>query len=261
MADRLDPPSQPTGVATPVGVDEGDYLFGRPSSSVAKKTDAALRMSLARRSSRFSRSSCAMRCASAVDVPGRRPERSQRGSPTGAATPVRRPAPSRHGSLRRASRRSAGEPRAPSSPLAHAARPGTSAASAALQCLPCSILVSKVRSTRGSQADSEDRLSRRVGWHCQGSARAPHRSRQPIPAPPRRLVASAPHISSLPERFEGADPSRGRTPVPQRRLSGAPQTPRSSAAGCRERDGSTDTAPATRRGVATEHRAFSARRC
>ena len=33
-ADRLDPPSTPTGRKVPVGVDEGDYLFGRPSSSV-----------------------------------------------------------------------------------------------------------------------------------------------------------------------------------------------------------------------------------
>src|SRR5215207_6192167 len=74
LADRLDPPSQPTGLPRPVGVDEGDYFFGRPSSSVAKKTDAALRMSFARRSSRTSRSSSAIRCASALDVPGRLPE-------------------------------------------------------------------------------------------------------------------------------------------------------------------------------------------
>ena len=40
LADRLDPPSTPTGFVTPVGIDEGDYLFGRPSSSVAKKTEA-----------------------------------------------------------------------------------------------------------------------------------------------------------------------------------------------------------------------------
>jgi len=57
-----------------VGVDERNYFLGRPSSSVAKKTDAALRMSFARRSSRFSFSNAAIRAASAVDVPDRRPE-------------------------------------------------------------------------------------------------------------------------------------------------------------------------------------------
>ncbi len=31
LADRLDPPSTPTGLSVPVGVDEGDYLFGRRS--------------------------------------------------------------------------------------------------------------------------------------------------------------------------------------------------------------------------------------
>lgn len=41
--------------------------------AVAKKIDAAFRMSLARRSSRFSRSSSAMRTASALVVPARRP--------------------------------------------------------------------------------------------------------------------------------------------------------------------------------------------
>jgi ketosteroid isomerase-like protein len=73
LADRLDPPSPPTGHIRPVGVDERDYLFGRPSSSVAKKTDAAFKMSFARRSSRTSHSSCAIRCPSALDVPARRP--------------------------------------------------------------------------------------------------------------------------------------------------------------------------------------------
>ena len=68
-ADRLDSPSQPTGPVGPVGVDERDnlsdlnrgqrlrYLLGRPSSSVAKKTDAAFKISFARRSSFTSRSS------------------------------------------------------------------------------------------------------------------------------------------------------------------------------------------------------------
>jgi hypothetical protein len=50
-ADRLDPE------AVPVGVDVGDHVLRRPSSSVAKKSDADRRISLARRSSNFSRSS------------------------------------------------------------------------------------------------------------------------------------------------------------------------------------------------------------
>jgi hypothetical protein len=54
-------------------VDELDYLGSLGSSSLAKKALAALRISFARRSSRFSRSSSAIRCASSVLVPGRRP--------------------------------------------------------------------------------------------------------------------------------------------------------------------------------------------
>ena len=47
------------------------FLLGsRGSSSRAKKADAAFRISLARLSSRTSRSSSAMRCASAVEIPG-----------------------------------------------------------------------------------------------------------------------------------------------------------------------------------------------
>ena len=57
-----------------MGVDERNYLLGRPSSSVAKKTDAAFKMSFARRSHLTSRSSGAIRCVSTVEVPGRRPE-------------------------------------------------------------------------------------------------------------------------------------------------------------------------------------------
>src|SRR5581483_6788217 len=66
-ADRLDP--EPLTVP----VDEGHYLGGRGSSSLAKKADAALRISLARRSSRFSRSSWAIRALSSVVVPARLP--------------------------------------------------------------------------------------------------------------------------------------------------------------------------------------------
>ena len=56
LADRLDPPSTPTGLSVPVGVDEASTTSSarRPSSSVAKKTDAAFKMSFARRSSRTS---------------------------------------------------------------------------------------------------------------------------------------------------------------------------------------------------------------
>ena len=52
---RLDPES------VSVGVDVGDHFLVRPSSSVAKKTDADFRISFARRSSRFSRSSSSTR--------------------------------------------------------------------------------------------------------------------------------------------------------------------------------------------------------
>ena len=160
-----------------MGVDEGDYLFGRPSSSVAKKTDAALRMSFALRSSLFSRSSCAIRCASAVEVPGRRPEsisarftqcrNDSAPTPSSFATRVIVPC---------FSPVSRGSP-APSGPPAHAARRGTSAASAAHLLKSCSIiLVSKVRSTRRSQSDSiyaDARgaiLAQATGAEFQGSA-------------------------------------------------------------------------------------------
>jgi hypothetical protein len=64
-ADRLDPE------AVPVSVDVG--VRRRPSSSVAKKSDADRRISLARRSSKFSRSSCLSRSRSSVLRPGRSP--------------------------------------------------------------------------------------------------------------------------------------------------------------------------------------------
>jgi hypothetical protein len=163
-ADRLDPPSQPTGLPGPVGVDEGDYFLGRPSSSVAKKIDAALRMSFALRSSRFSRSSSAMRCASAVDVPGRRPESTSAWftQPRYDSAPIPSSRATRV-TARGAPRSARGSP-APSAPIAHATRPDTSAASAALQFQPCSILVSKVRSLQETQADSV--CGGRRNWGC-----------------------------------------------------------------------------------------------
>ena len=66
-ADRLDP--EPV----PVLVDVGDHFRVRPSSSVAKKSDADFKISFARRSSRFSRSSSFSRARSSVRHPGRRP--------------------------------------------------------------------------------------------------------------------------------------------------------------------------------------------
>ena len=65
LADRLDPK------ALSVLVGEAHDLGGRGSSSRAKKAEAALRISLARRSSRFSFSNSAMRCWSGVVTPGR----------------------------------------------------------------------------------------------------------------------------------------------------------------------------------------------
>ena len=64
-ADRLDP--EPV----PVGVDEGDHLGDWRSSSAPKKCAAAFKISFARRSSLFSRSSSRIRARSSVVNPGR----------------------------------------------------------------------------------------------------------------------------------------------------------------------------------------------
>jgi hypothetical protein len=67
-ADRLDPE------LCPVRVDEIDHhLCRRSSSALAKYADASRRISLARRSSTFSRSSCLRRSRSSVVRPGRLP--------------------------------------------------------------------------------------------------------------------------------------------------------------------------------------------
>src|SRR5437867_6618885 len=67
-ADRLDP------VLGPVGVNERHHHFGRRSSSAwAKKADALRRISLARFSSRFSRSNSLSRSRSVLVNPARRP--------------------------------------------------------------------------------------------------------------------------------------------------------------------------------------------
>jgi hypothetical protein len=57
----------------PVFVDERHYLGGRGSSSRAKKAVADFKISLARRSSRFSRSSSLSRSRSSLVNPGRCP--------------------------------------------------------------------------------------------------------------------------------------------------------------------------------------------
>ena len=76
LADRLDP--EPAAFDDAVAVLVDDYgrtitSVWRSSSAAAKKADAVFKISFARRSSRFSRSSSAIRCASSVVVPGRLP--------------------------------------------------------------------------------------------------------------------------------------------------------------------------------------------
>ena len=88
-ADRLDPEPSCTHL-----IDESTDQRWRGSSSLAKKIEAAFRISLASLRSRFSRSSCLIRCCSAVVTPGlllrHRPEPA---APTYAASP-HRPRPS-----------------------------------------------------------------------------------------------------------------------------------------------------------------------
>src|SRR6266705_5473076 len=67
LADRLDPES------ITMRVDIAGHFGSRGSSSRAKKAEAVFKISLARRSSRFSFSSSTIRCRSAVVTPGRRP--------------------------------------------------------------------------------------------------------------------------------------------------------------------------------------------
>lgn len=74
VADRLDPePDRTIGTLDDtilVVVDVGhDHFSLRSSSAAAKNADAVRRISFARLSSRFSRSSSAIRCASSVVVP------------------------------------------------------------------------------------------------------------------------------------------------------------------------------------------------
>src|SRR5262249_39731264 len=74
-ADRLDTPAQParTHAAGLVLVDEPHERCCGRSSPAAKKTDAALRISLARRSSAFSRFSRLISACSSLVSPGRVP--------------------------------------------------------------------------------------------------------------------------------------------------------------------------------------------
>jgi hypothetical protein len=65
-------------------VDERDHHFARRSSSAwAKYAEAFFRISFARRSAKFSRSSCFSRCRSSVVSPGRWPARAPPGAPSG----------------------------------------------------------------------------------------------------------------------------------------------------------------------------------
>src|SRR5438270_1978815 len=84
FADRLDP------IRATVIVDEGDHrLNGRSSSAWAKYADALRRISLAWRSSRFSRSSALIRSPSCVVGPARRPwSRSDRRTQLRSVSPV-----------------------------------------------------------------------------------------------------------------------------------------------------------------------------
>jgi hypothetical protein len=66
LAGRLDPAAIGTQF-----VDESGYLRRRGSSSLAKKIEAFFRISVASRSSRFSRSSSLIRACSALVTPGR----------------------------------------------------------------------------------------------------------------------------------------------------------------------------------------------
>ena len=56
-----------------MAIDVVDHRLCGRSSSAAKKAEADFKMALARRSSKFSRSSCLIRSASSVVVPGRSP--------------------------------------------------------------------------------------------------------------------------------------------------------------------------------------------
>src|ERR1019366_1129104 len=67
LADRLDPEGGP------VGLDVSGHFCERRSNSAPKKAAALLRISLARRSSRFSRSSSRIRARSSVVRPARVP--------------------------------------------------------------------------------------------------------------------------------------------------------------------------------------------
>ena len=73
-ADRLDPPAQPVADAMVgvIGDEPHEDLVGR-SSSAAKKADAALRISFARRNSAFSRRNRFNSADSSLLTPGRAP--------------------------------------------------------------------------------------------------------------------------------------------------------------------------------------------
>ena len=102
-ADRLDPE------LLPMVVDERDHHFARRSSSAcAKYADAFLRISFARCSSTFSRSSSFSRSRSSVVRPDAGPRRARPGAPTAAASRRVQPSFSATDSNRRPLRRMLG---------------------------------------------------------------------------------------------------------------------------------------------------------
>src|SRR5690606_33914626 len=126
LGDRLDSPPQPCAAPVLVLVDEPDHFFDRRSSSAPKKDAAAFKMSLARRSSAFSRFNRFNSANSSLVGPARRPVsrsawRTQFLTVSGvgpnfSATDV----------IASHATRTHAHDRAPSAPPAHAARPGIS---------------------------------------------------------------------------------------------------------------------------------------
>jgi hypothetical protein len=124
-ADRLDPPPQPTGLPVPVGRDERHYLRCRRPGSAPEKLAAACRISLARRSSAFSRRSRLSSAASSLATPGHGPRRSRPASPTAAATRSRFPVAGQSGRSRPYHQGPAAGSPAPGAPPAPSAQAGT----------------------------------------------------------------------------------------------------------------------------------------
>ena len=183
LADRLDP------VVVAVRIDEADHGFHRRSSSAWAKYALALRrISLAWRSSRFSRSSALMRSRSSVVVPGPLAlvalglphpvrQRLRRAADLGRDRGDRRPL---RGVLAR------GAP-TPSAPRAHAPRPRTSGMSCDSSWLQ-SLKSWSLRQTRGGSQRQFNSIacSAVAGRHRQANTQA-NRLHPSRPAQHRRL--------------------------------------------------------------------------